>query len=124
MLAVGALAATSPLLHAQQLAANQVNQLKQLSIEQLTNVMVTSVTRGPEPLSRSAAAVALVTSGEIESSGAMNVPEAIRYVPGNIILTLSLEGDSLLHSSHIEFGGPDERSAIKRSVFGRLTWDL
>ncbi|HVC31555.1 MAG TPA: TonB-dependent receptor [Steroidobacteraceae bacterium] len=37
-------------------------------------------------------------------------------------LTLSLRGRSLLHASHIEFGGPGERSAIRRSVFGRLTW--
>jgi outer membrane receptor for ferrienterochelin and colicin len=42
-------------------------------------------TRGREPgitaLLR-AAAVAVVTSDPIESSGAMNIPEAIRYVPG------------------------------------------
>src|SRR5579872_4242434 len=81
-LVVGALAATAPALHAQQLVANQVNQLKQLSIEQLADVMVTSVTRAPQPLSRSAAAAAVLTSDQITSSGAMNVPEAIRYVPG------------------------------------------
>jgi hypothetical protein len=39
-------------------------------------------------------------------------------------LTVSLEGESLLHSSHVEIGGPQERSAIERSVFGRLTWDF
>src|SRR5690348_2503995 len=78
-----ALAATSTVLHAQQLAtAAQVGELKQLSIEQLSNVAVTSVTRTSQPLARSAAAVAVVTSGEIASSGAMNVPQAIRYVPG------------------------------------------
>jgi len=71
--AVGALAATSPALHAQQLAANQVNPLKQLSIAQLTNVMVTSVTRGPEPLSRSAAAGAVVMSGPLQ-------PHRVRWI--------------------------------------------
>jgi iron complex outermembrane receptor protein len=39
-------------------------------------------------------------------------------------LTLSLEGQSLLHSRHIEFGAPYERSAIERSIFGRVTWHL
>ena len=39
-------------------------------------------------------------------------------------LTLSLEGQSLLHSSHVEFGAVYERSAIERSVFGRVTWHL
>src|SRR5690242_996443 len=80
VLVAGALAAASSVLHAQPLPGAQVNELKRLSIEQLTNVEVTSVTRGPQPLSRSAAAVAVVTSGQIASSGAMNIPEAIRYV--------------------------------------------
>jgi iron complex outermembrane receptor protein len=39
-------------------------------------------------------------------------------------LELSLEGRSLLHANHVEFGAPDERSAIDRSVFGRMTWEL
>jgi iron complex outermembrane receptor protein len=39
-------------------------------------------------------------------------------------LTLSLDGRSLLHADHVEFGGPDERSAIDRSIFGRMTWEL
>jgi iron complex outermembrane receptor protein len=39
-------------------------------------------------------------------------------------LTLSLEGRSLLHASHIEFGDAEERSAIRRSVYGRVTWQL
>jgi iron complex outermembrane receptor protein len=39
-------------------------------------------------------------------------------------LTLSLEGRSLLHGSHVEFGDAEERSGIERSVFGRMTWDL
>ena len=82
VLVAGALAATTSILYAQQASATQVNELKRLSIEQLTDVEVTSVTRGPQPLSRSAAAVAVVTSGQIASAGAMNVPEAIRYVPG------------------------------------------
>src|SRR6185437_11418611 len=32
--------------------------------------------------------------------------------------TLSLEGRSLLHATHIEFGDAEERSAIRRSVYG------
>ena len=81
-LVVGALAAASPTLQAQQLLGAQVNELKHLSIEQLANVTVTSVTRGPQSLSRSAAAVAVVTGRQIVASGAMSIPEAIRYVPG------------------------------------------
>jgi hypothetical protein len=69
VLLAGAFAAMSSVVHAQQLAAaTQVGELKQLSIEQLSNVAVTSVTRTAQPLAKSA--VAVVTSGEIASSGA------------------------------------------------------
>ncbi|MFI4884741.1 MAG: TonB-dependent receptor plug domain-containing protein [Steroidobacterales bacterium] len=82
MLIVGALAAASPVLYAQPLPATQVNELKRLDIEQLANVVVTTASRSPQPLARAAAAAAVITGPQITSSGAMNIPEAIRYVPG------------------------------------------
>jgi iron complex outermembrane receptor protein len=82
VLVAGALAAASPVLRAQPSPATQMSELKQLSIRQLTDVEVTSVTRAPQKLSQSAAAVAVVTGGQIERSGAMSIPEAIRYIPG------------------------------------------
>ena len=33
-------------------------------------------------------------------------------------------GADLLHASHVEFGDAAERSAIRRSVYGRVTWQL
>ena len=50
VLAAGALAAASPVLHAQPAIAAQLDELKQLSIAQLANVEVISVTRSPPPL--------------------------------------------------------------------------
>jgi iron complex outermembrane recepter protein len=125
----GALAATSPVLHAQQLAANQVNQLKQLSIEQLTDVMVTSVTRGPEPLSRSAAAAAVVTSGQIESSGAMNVPEAIRYVPGINVAQMTASQWAVSSRGFASANSPDllvlsDGRSIYTPLFSGVFWDV
>ena len=127
-LVVGALAAMLPV-HAQQLAANQVNQLKQLSIEQLTNVMVTSVTRGPQPLSRSAAAVAVVTSGQIESSGAMNVPEAIRYVPGINVAQLTASEWAVSSRGFASANSPDllvlsDGRSIYTPLFSGVFWDV
>jgi iron complex outermembrane recepter protein len=129
MLVVGALAAASPVLHAQQLAANQVNQLKQLSIEQLTNVMVTSVTRAPQPLSRSAAAVAVVTSSQIESSGAMNVPEAIRYVPGINVAQLTASQWAVSSRGFASANSPDllvlsDGRSIYTPLFSGVFWDV
>jgi iron complex outermembrane recepter protein len=127
-LVVGALAAMLPA-HAQQLAANQVNQLKQLSIEQLTSVMVTSVTRGPQPLSRSAAAVAVVTGGQIESSGAMNVPEAIRYVPGINVAQLTASQWAVSSRGFASANSPDllvlsDGRSIYTPLFSGVFWDV
>ena len=44
--------------------------LKKLSVEELTNVEVTSVSRRPEALSRVASAIQVITGDEIRRSGA------------------------------------------------------
>ena len=129
VLVVGVLAATSPVLHAQQLAGNQVNQLKQLSIEQLTNVMVTSVTRAPQPLARSAAAVAVVTSSQIESTGATNVPEAIRYVPGINVAQLTASQWAVSSRGFASANSPDllvlsDGRSIYTPLFSGVFWDV
>jgi iron complex outermembrane recepter protein len=56
--------------------------LKRLSVEELMNIEVTSVSRTTEALASAAAAVAVLTNEEIRRSGATTVPEALRYVPG------------------------------------------
>ncbi|MGH8318835.1 MAG: TonB-dependent receptor plug domain-containing protein [Steroidobacteraceae bacterium] len=128
-LVAGMLAAAAPLLHAQQLAANQVNQLKQLSIEQLTNVVVTSVTRGPQPLSQAAAAVAVVTSDQIESSGAMSVPEAIRYVPGINVAQMTASQWAVSSRGFASVNSPDllvlsDGRSIYTPLFSGVFWDV
>jgi iron complex outermembrane receptor protein len=35
---------------------------------------------------------------------------------------LALVGQSLLHGEHIEFGAPEARGAVERSVYAQLTW--
>jgi iron complex outermembrane receptor protein len=37
---------------------------------------------------------------------------------------ISLDGQNLLHGNHVEFGAPDQRSAIRRSVYGKVTWEF
>ncbi|HEY3760151.1 MAG TPA: TonB-dependent receptor [Verrucomicrobiae bacterium] len=57
---------------------NSPNALKQLSLEQLMNMDVTSVSRTPEPYKEAPASLDLITSDEIERSGASSIPEALR----------------------------------------------
>ena len=52
--------------------------LKKLSIEQLMNLQVTSVSKRPERLSRVASAIQVITQQDIRRSGASRLPEALR----------------------------------------------
>jgi iron complex outermembrane receptor protein len=57
-------------------------ELKRLSMEELLDINVTSVSKYPEKLSAAAAAVAVLTQEDIETSGVTNIPDALRLVPG------------------------------------------
>ena len=55
--------------------------LKRLSLEQLMNVEVTTVSRRPEKLSATASAIQIISSEDIRRSGASSIPEALRLAP-------------------------------------------
>lgn len=57
-------------------------ELKKLSVEELENVDVTSVSKYPERLFDAAAAVTVLTQDDILRSGVTNIPDALRLVPG------------------------------------------
>ncbi len=58
------------------------NDLTQVSIENLLNIEVTSVSKKEQKLSRVAAAIFVITSEDIRRSGAANIPDLLRMVPG------------------------------------------
>jgi iron complex outermembrane recepter protein len=64
--------------HAQSAAVESTGDLKQLSVDQLMNLEVTSVARAPQPLLQAAAAIQVITADEIRRSGATSIPEALR----------------------------------------------
>ena len=53
-----------------------------LSLEQLMDVVVTSVSKREQLLSNTAAAVHVITAEDIRRSGATSLPEALRLAPG------------------------------------------
>ena len=59
-----------------------VKSLKKLSLEQLFDVEVTSVSQKPESLFKAAAAVHVVTQDDLRRTGAQSIPEALRNIPG------------------------------------------
>jgi len=52
--------------------------LKKLSLEELMNIEVTSVSKSPEKLSETASAIQVITDEDIRRSGATRLPEALR----------------------------------------------
>src|SRR5580692_5894533 len=56
--------------------------LTQVSLEDLMNIQVTSVSRKEQKLSRTGAAVYVITQDDIRRSGATNIPDLLRMVPG------------------------------------------
>lgn len=56
--------------------------LKQLSLEQLMDVEVTSVAKKEQKVGETAAAIFVITQEDIRRSGATSIPEALRLAPG------------------------------------------
>jgi iron complex outermembrane receptor protein len=63
------------------LAAPAASELSDLSLEQLSNVVVTSVSRQEERLAGAAASISIISSSDIRRSGARTLPEALRMAP-------------------------------------------
>jgi iron complex outermembrane receptor protein len=63
-------------------AAQDFPDVTAISLEDLMNLKVTSVSKREQKLADSAAAIFVITQDDIRRSGARSVPEALRLVPG------------------------------------------
>ena len=61
---------------------NSTQTLTQLSLEQLGEIEVTSVSKEPEEVRKTPAAIYVLTQEDIRRSGATSIPEVLRLVPG------------------------------------------
>jgi iron complex outermembrane receptor protein len=62
--------------------ARDINPLKQLSLEDLGNIAVTTISKEPEELRRTPAAIYVITQEDIRRSGFTSLPEILRLAPG------------------------------------------
>ncbi|HSN17997.1 MAG TPA: TonB-dependent receptor [Gammaproteobacteria bacterium] len=62
-------------------ALDHADSLADLSLQELANLPVTSVSKHAEPLADAAASVYVITSDDIRRSGARTLPEALRLAP-------------------------------------------
>ncbi len=92
MPALAALVAVSFVLRSHEVAASvdiASSDLTNLSLENLMEIEVTSVSKRPQSLSEAAAAIFVLTGDEILRSGARTIPDALRLVPGVSVSNLS-----------------------------------
>jgi iron complex outermembrane receptor protein len=73
-------------------AQDTPSDLKKLSLQQLLDVDVTSVSRRQDTLARTAAAVTVLTGEDIRRLGVTSIPEALRIVPGVQVARASAGG--------------------------------
>lgn len=103
--------------------------LKKMSLDELMNLEVTSVSRSAEQLQRAAAAIAVVSSDDIERMGATSIPEALRFVPGLHVMrsnssnwAIASRGFSSSNSEKLLVLS-DTRS-IYTPLFSGVAWDV
>lgn len=103
--------------------------LKKLSLEELMNVEVTTVSRSVERLGDAAAAIAVVTNEDIRRTGATTIPEALRGVPGLHVAqndasawAVSARGFSSINSEKL-LVLHDTRS-LYTPLFSGVAWDV
>ncbi len=110
-------------------AAAGVNALKQMSLDELLAVDVTSVSKIAEPYQEAAAALTVITREEIHQSGALTLPELLRGVPGLHVArqgasawAVSARGFSSINSEKLLVQS-DTRS-IYTPLFSGVQWDV
>jgi iron complex outermembrane receptor protein len=106
-----------------------VGDLADLSLEELSRIEVTSVSKSSENLQSAAAAVTVITNDEIRRSGATSLPEVLRYVPGIHVArqgssewAVSSRGFSSVNSEKL-LVLTDTRS-IYTPLFSGVLWDV
>jgi iron complex outermembrane receptor protein len=109
--------------------ARQPQDLRGLSLEQLGNIEVTTVSRIPDTVTRTPAAVFIITRDDIRRSGARSIPEALRLAPGVQVAridssrwAIGIRGfaDRLARSILVRIDG----RAVYSSLFAGTYWEV
>jgi iron complex outermembrane receptor protein len=114
---------------AQRIEELPIEDLRNLSLEQLGNIEITSVSLRPEPLSQAPAAIYVISSEDIRRSGALTLPEALRLAPNLEVArvssqnyTISARGFNSVNASNKLLVLIDGRS-IYTPFFSSVFWD-
>ncbi|HEX4584132.1 MAG TPA: TonB-dependent receptor [Burkholderiaceae bacterium] len=104
--------------------------LADLSLEELSNVQITSVSKRAERLSDAAASVFVITADDIRRSGVRSLPEALRLAPNLEVAQASASGYAISARGFNGVGSPANKLLVLidgRSVytplFAGVFWD-
>ena len=115
-------------------SAQSVEQLRDLSIEQLANIEISSVSKSAEPLSDAPAAIYVISHDDIINSGAMNMGDILRLAP-NLEVTQTSPSAYVVTARGLNGNAADQNFSDKllvlvdgRSIytplFGGVYWDM
>jgi iron complex outermembrane receptor protein len=102
--------------------------LTKVSIEDLMNMEVTSASKQEQKLSQVAAAIFVITQEDIRSSGALNIPDLLRMVPGLDVAQINANTWAISSRGfNLQFANKllvliDGR-AVYTPLFGGVNWD-
>ncbi|HEX6703181.1 MAG TPA: TonB-dependent receptor [Albitalea sp.] len=106
-----------------------IGQLREMSLEELSNLRITSVSKHAERLSDAPAAVFVITAEDIRRSGATTLPEALRLAP-NLHVSRESASDYLVTARGFNASNANKMLVLVdgRSVytplFSGVFWDV
>ena len=110
-------------------AAQALRELGELSIEELSQIEVTSASRRPEPLSEVTGAIYVITGDDIRRAGAATLAEALRLAPNLEVArinsqsyAISARGMNSVNASNKLLALIDGRS-VYTPFFSSIFWD-
>jgi iron complex outermembrane receptor protein len=114
--------------------AQTLADLGRMSIDDLANLEVTSVSRTAQPVSQAPAAVYVITSDDIEQSGATSIPEILRLAPNLEVAQTSPSNYSI--SARGFLGNPQDQNfsnkllvlidgrSVYTPLYSGVYWDI
>jgi iron complex outermembrane receptor protein len=95
--------------------------LADLSIEELANIQITSVSRKPEALAGAAASVFVITGDDIRRAGAASIPEALRLAP-NLQVAMVANGGYAISARGLNGSGNSAPNKLQVLIDGRSVY--
>src|SRR5262245_12827418 len=109
--------------------AGPLPELMRLSIEELADMEISSVSRRAEPLSTAPSAIYVITADDIRHSGARTIPEILRLAPNlqvdrvdSVVYAISSRGFNTVEASNKLLALMDGRS-LYSPLHSGVYWD-